>query len=191
MKTETENLDTQDSLRIITSMIQQAQGNMQKNSFYFLLWGWVITFANLGMYGLMKFTDYPYPYIVWLISIPAWILTIYYGFKQSKETRITTHFDRITMWCWTSFGISVFIIAFFGQKINYNLNPIILTVSAMPTLIAGVILKFKPLIWGAICFWALGIVCFLVDPEIQYLVGALAVILGYVIPGYMLKSKID
>ncbi len=191
MKTDAENLDTQDSLKIITSMIQQAQGNMQKNSFYFLLWGWVITMANIGMYGLMKFTDYPHPYIVWLITIPAWILSLYHGYSKRNEARVTTHFDRIAMWSWLSFGITIFIIVFFGRKINYNLNPIILTISAIPTLIAGVILKFKPLTWGALCFWTMGIVCFLVDSELQYLIGAVAVILGYIIPGYMLKVKTD
>jgi hypothetical protein len=191
MKTETENLDTQDSLKIITSMIQQAQGNMQKNSFYFLLWGWVIALANLGMYGLMKFTDYPHPYIVWSITILAWIVSLYHGYRQRSEARVTTHFDRIAMWSWLSFGITAFIIVFFGWKINYNINPVLLTVSAIPTLIAGVILKFRPLILGAICFWIMAILCFIADSELQYLIGALAVVLGYLVPGYILRMKTD
>jgi hypothetical protein len=93
------------------------------------------------------------------------------------------------MWLWITFGVSVFILIFFGASINYNLNPVILLISTIPTIATGVIIRFKPLVLGGISFWILGILCFLVSFEYQNLVGAAAVIVGYLIPGYMLKNK--
>ena len=52
-------------------------------------------------------------------------------------------------------------------------------------------IRFKPLIAGGLVFWAFGIVCFLVSREFQPLVGAAAIIGGYLIPGYLLKNSKD
>ncbi|MFZ6010902.1 MAG: hypothetical protein ACOYXT_11210 [Bacteroidota bacterium] len=190
MKTESENLSARQSLDIITSMITQAKGNVQRNSFYFLLWGWVVAVANLGMYAL-TLLQYDRPYIVWVITIPAWIISLYKGFRQSREERISTHFDKISMWLWISFGICVFTLVAFGYKINYQLNPAILLLCAIPTFISGVILRFTPLMLGGASFWIFSIIDFLTPMESQPLVGAIAIICGYLVPGYLLKNKKD
>jgi hypothetical protein len=78
MKSEWEKLSAQESLDIITTMISEAKGKAQQNGFHFLLWGWVVAMANLGMYILTQL-DYPRPYIVWAITIPAWITSLYDG----------------------------------------------------------------------------------------------------------------
>jgi hypothetical protein len=187
MTTE-KNLSPQQSLDVITTMINQSQGKMRKNSFYFLLWGWAVMLANFGMYGLMKFTDYPYPYVVWIITIPAWIITMIYGSRQDRQASVITHLDKINMWVWIGYGISLGPVVFFMKEINFNINPIILIMAAAPTFITGIMLRFKPLLFGGINFWVFGIICFLVDPQMQYLIGGIAILFGYLIPGYMLKN---
>lgn len=188
MSNSEENLSAQQSLDIITSMIRQAQGRVSGNSFYFLLWGWCISLANFGMFGLMRFTDYPYPYVVWLIAIPAWIVTMIYGKKQGEELPRRSHLDRINMWLWLGMGACVFPICLFGYALNWNINPIILLMAAPPTFISGIIIKFKPLLVGGVCFWISGSLSFLVSQQDQYLIGGIAIMLGYMVPGYLLRS---
>ena len=188
MKTESEKLTAQESLHIITSMIHEAKGNAQKNGFHFLLWGWVVAVADLGMYTLTQL-KYPHPYIVWVITVPAWIISMYVGFRQSKEARKTTHLDMISAWLWICFGICIFTLVAFGGKINYQLNPVIITLSAIPTFISGVIIRYKPLMFGGGVMWVAGIICFLSPMEVQPLVGAAAVLCGYLVPGYLLRKK--
>lgn len=188
MKTEDEALTTQQSLEIITEMISKAQGNVKENGIYFLLWGSVVAIANLGMFTLIQL-HYRHPYIVWLIVLPAWIITIYIGYRKRKQSRVASHLDRISTWLWFSFGIAIFTLIAFGGKINYQLNPVILLISAVPTIVSGVIIKFRPLIIGGISFWVFGILCFLAGDPWQFLLGALAVILGYLVPGFMLRYK--
>jgi len=188
MKTEDETLTTQESLAIITEMISKAEGNVKENSIYFLLWGSVVAFANVGMFTLIQL-DYRHPYVVWLIALPAWAITIYIGYKQGKKARVTSHLDRISAWLWFSFGIVIFTLVVFGKMINYQLNPVILLISAVPTIVSGVIIKFRPLIMGGICLWVFGILCFLVGNPWEFLIGALAMILGYLVPGIMLRNK--
>jgi hypothetical protein len=190
MESENQILTTSQSLDIITQMIRQAQGNVRRSAIYFILWGAVITFANLGMFALMT-VGYPRPYLVWLISIPAWVATIYISYTQSRKAKATSHLDRITSTLWFAYGIIIFTIVVFGNKINYQLNPIILLISAVPTLVSGIIIKFRPLVIGGVLLWILGIFCFMVAGPWQYLIGAVAVLSGYLIPGIMLRSKKD
>lgn len=188
MNSENENLSAQQSLDLITSMINQTKGNVQKNSFHFLLWGWVIMIAELGMFILIRL-DYPRPYIVWLLPIPAWFISMYYGYRQGKHARVTTHIDRVLMWLWIGFGISVLPVVFFGYKINYHINSIIIISSALPTLLSGIILRFRPLILGGILFWVVGVLCFIVGFDWQFLLAAIAMAAGYLVPGYMMRKK--
>jgi hypothetical protein len=190
MENKNDNLNAQQSLDLITSMIRQAQGNVRSSAFHFLLWGWVVALANLGMFTLIQ-VGYERPYIVWLITIPAWLASMYFGYKQGKSERIVTHIDKVSMWIWITYGITIFTLVFFGKAINWNMNPVILLMTVVPTFVSGIVIRFKPLVLGGVSFWFFAIVCFLVDFEYQYLVGALAVVTGYLIPGYLLRYKKD
>lgn len=188
METENQILSTEQSLEIITRMIRQAHGNVKRNSIYLILWGLTTAVANLGMFILM-WMEYSRPYVVWLITIPAWIVTIYLSYKHGKEARMSSHLDRINSFLWFSYGIVIFTIVIFGFKINYQLNPVILLVSAVPAFVSGTIIKFRPLAIGGILFWVFGTVCFLIDGPWQYIVGAIAVTTGHLVPGLLLRGK--
>lgn len=188
MEAKNNDLSAQESLDLISSMIHLAKGNLKKSVFHFLLWGWVIMLANLGMFALIR-AEYSRPYIVWLITIPAWVASMYYMYRNKREDQVVTHIGRVMMWLWISCGISIFTVVAFGKTINWNLNPLILLITAVPTFITGVVIRFKPVVMGGISMWLFAIVCFLVDLEFQYLVGALALTTGYLIPGYMLKKS--
>lgn len=190
MKNQEDNLSPKESLDIITRMILEAKGKVQQNSVYFLLWGWVVMLGNIGMFMLQQL-EYSRPYIVWLITIPAWIYTLYRAYRQRKIGSASSHFDKISGALWVCFGIIIFTLIAFGFKINYQLNPLILLFSAVPTFTSGVILRFRPLMMGGILFWLCSIVSFLVTREYQPLVGAAAIAFGYLIPGYLLHYKKD
>jgi hypothetical protein len=188
MKAETENLTVQESIDLITQMIRQTQINLKQNSFYFLLWGWIIAICNGGMYFLIKFTSLPYPYAIWLITIPAWIVTMIHANRQGASSPNRTHLDKINMWLWIALAITICPVLAFGYKIGWLINAVILLPIGLCTFVSGIMLRFKPLLVGGIIFWISGTLCFLVNPLDQYLIGALAMVLGYLIPGYMLRS---
>jgi hypothetical protein len=61
---------------------------------------------------------------------------------------------------------------------------------SIPTVTTGVITRFKPLIIGGILFILFAIIA--VNIHVDYMrsiVEAIALILGYLIPGYMLRKK--
>jgi hypothetical protein len=188
MKSEAENLTALDSLKIISEMIEQAKGNAQKDSFYYLFWGWTIVLINIGIYCLIKFTDISNPYMMWLLTIPAWIVTFLYGYQKRKTTTTRGHLDYIRMWFWIGFGVTILLLIIFAARINFQLNGVILLIAAIPTIASGAMIKFKPLMIGGALFWIFGSICFIVSYETQLLLSAAGIISGYLIPGYWLKK---
>jgi len=189
MLPDKDSMTAQQSLDIITSMIRQTKANVSKNSFYFLLWGWTIALANLGVYLSIKFHVLDNPTIIFIVTIPAAIVSAVYGMRQGRNATASTLLDSINMWLWVCFGITCFTLVYFGSRINWQINPIIITCCAGPTFVTGIMLKFKPLIVGGIAFWFFGVACFLVPSELQFLIASLAVIVGYIIPGHMLRQS--
>ena len=190
METKNDNLNPQESLELIANMINQVKGNIGRSSFYFLLWGWVIAICNFGMYLIFKFSSFPqYAPYVWILVVPAWIATVIYANKQQKQKGATTHLAEINKWLWITMAISILPVWFFGAKLNWMINAIVMMPIGSATFLSGIIIRFRPLILGGITFWLAGIACYLVNPTEQILIGGLAVMLGYLIPGYILKNQ--
>jgi hypothetical protein len=187
METKNDNLNAQESLDLITSMIRQTQGNVSENSFYLLLWGWTITLCNFGMYIIWLYVKPGYAPLVWLLCIPAGIATMIYSMKHASGKPMT-HLERINMWLWIGMGITITPAWIFGDKINWMVNPVIFMTIGLATFLSGIIIRFRPMVIGGIVFWVSAILCYIVSPIDQYLVGGVAVILGYLVPGYMLRN---
>lgn len=181
-------LTSEESLEIITDMIQTAKGTMQGMSFHFLLWGWVVIIGNLGHYYLMQYTNYDYPFAVWLITIPAWIASFLYGYTQSSKSKVRTYSGELITWTWLAFSFSIVIFIFSG-KFGELISPSILLFAGTATFLTGLIIKFKPLIYGGSSFWIFAAVGFMVSPAHSLLLSAVAVVIGYLIPGYLLKNS--
>jgi len=181
-------LSEKESLSIISEMISQAKRNYQKGGgFQFLLWGWAVMLANLGHYYLQVFTDYSYPYVVWSIMIPAGIVSMVYSFRSNND-QVKSHMDRLYGHIWISAGVGMFVALAFMKELAFNHNAIILLLAAIATYISGQLLKFKPLIFGALALLIGTVVCFFVPVYQQTLVAGVSIFLGYIIPGYQLKK---
>ncbi len=188
METKEKVLKPEESLQIIEKMIQRTKGNLHDSSFYFLLWGWIVLIGIVGHIILGEFTNFTKPYLVWLIIIPGIIANTIYGMREGKKLGISSHFDLFSLMSCIAFLVSYAIILVFMSKFDYKIVPIIFLLAGNATFLTGIVIKFKPLIWGGIVFW-LGVIALFVLPEnFVVFVSPLAIIFGYLVPGYMLKS---
>ena len=189
-----DNITQQQSLAIIESMINKAKNQFSENGFAYLLWGWVILFCSLSQFVLQYFYNYPKHYLVWSITWLAAIVQIVYSIRQSKKKRVRTYTDDITGYVWIVF---VIMLALSGSVISRSLHPeqyyigniVVLVLYGMPTFLSGVILKFRPLITGGISCWILSLFAAFVAHEFIILLISIAVIIAWIIPGYLLRSR--
>ena len=178
-----------ESLQLIADMITKAKRNIAKRgSFYFLLWGWVVLMGNLGHYFIAKFDLYPAPYVVWILTIPAAIISVWYSIKQKKQATSTSQIDKVYGHLWTAVFVAIVTLLIFMGKLQFNHNAVILLFAGLGTYVSGRVLRFKPLVFGGIALWVGSVIAFNVNPLDSYLVAGIGIILGYLIPGYMLRS---
>lgn len=179
----------EESLRIISEMINKTKGDIQQGSFHLLFWGWLILVCSLADPLLTLFTDIEHPYYVWFLTIPGGFVSLIYGFVKGRKAKVHTYAERIYTWVWIGFLISFLILFVIQSKSLGTVAPYILILVGFATFVSGSIIKFKPLIIGAILFWIIAVFVSFADPSIAPFGMPVAVVTGYLIPGYMLKYK--
>lgn len=187
---EKENLSNEESLKIITNMIYKTKVNINQSSFHLLFWGWLIFICSLSDFLISELTNYTHPYYVWFFVIPGVFVSMIYGFVSGRKAKFHTYADMLYMWTWFTFLITAVVLFFLQSSMMDSFAPFILMLAGFPTFMSGIIIKFRPLIVGAISFWVLAIAGnFLGAPYVNMSV-PLAMIIGYLIPGYVLRNRI-
>jgi hypothetical protein len=190
MENEEKQMTGEESLRIISEMINKTKVNISQGSFHLLFWGWLIFTCSLSDYLITRLTSLTHPYYVWFLVIPGIFVSLIYGITTGRRAKVLTYAERIYMWTWIGF-LGAFIALFFIQSKNLEqVGKYILLLAGFATFVSGSIIRFRPLIFGGICFWIIGAALSFAGPSIAPLGMPLAVITGYLIPGYMLKNKI-
>lgn len=189
MENDEKSMTGEDSLRIITDMINKTKVSISQGSFHLLFWGWLIFACSLSEYLLWKFTDFPTPYYVWFLVVPGVFVSLIYGFVKGRKEQIYTYATSIYVWTWIAFLLGAIVLYIVTMKSMESFGPLIMTMAAIPTMISGIILRFRPLIIGAGFFWLFAIVSTFGSQEISALAMPFAIAAGYIIPGYLLKSK--
>lgn len=190
-------LTPEESLRIIQKSISNSRKNMREGSFYYLLWGWALILASLANYFLIRYLIGQERYDdIMLMSLLAWgvfiiaamIIQFVYQSRVSKRERVVTHLDRYITIVWITAGLLMGLMAFLSLKLDAYPTPFILGVTAMATAVSGLMLRFRPLVIGAVIFLAAAVISSFMRGTDQLLVFAVAMALGYLIPGYIIRS---
>ncbi len=188
MKNEKPIMSSEESLAVIRSMIESTREDMRDNGSWYLLWGWLVFTACILHYTLMA-TGFEQPAMAWMLMPLGGVISIIKGLRENKEQRVKTHLDTFMKHVLISFLICLFIVLGFMPKLGLNTYPMVMLVYAFWLYISGGAINFRPLQAGGLINWGLAIVTFFAGFEEQLLLLALAVLSGYIIPGYMLRSR--
>jgi hypothetical protein len=189
MENEEKLMSGEESLRIISEMINKTKVNIQQGSFHLLFWGWLILVCSLADPLLARFSGYGHPYYVWFLAIPGGFISMFYGIVNGRKAKVHTYADRLYMWVWVAFLFSFLVLFTIHSKSLGTISPYILMLVGFATFVSGFIIKFKPLIIGAVLFWIIAVIVSFAAPSIAPYGMPVAIITGYLIPGYMLKYK--
>jgi len=189
MENEEKLMTGEESLKIITAMINKTKVNLAQSSFHLLFWGWLILFCSLSEYLLYRFTDFGSPWYVWFFVIPGVFVSLIYGFTSGRKERVFTYATSLYVSVWIGFLFASIVLFIVQAKEMESYGIYILILAGFPTFVGGFILKFKALIFGGMAFWLFALVAHFSGPDIAGLCTPAAIVAGYLIPGYLLKSK--
>ncbi len=190
MKQETV-LNESQSLELIASMINKAKNNFAENGMLYLLWGWVVLICCTTQFIASYFFNLPYAHFVWFLTWAVVIYQIFYLRKRKQLQRSKTYTNEITGMVWLVFFICMVLVIFISIQFQNAemINPLLLVLYGVPTVLSGAIMKFKPLVFGGIFCWVLAVISPFVKVEFHMLLIALSVIAAWIIPGYLLQVK--
>lgn len=116
MKEEKE-LTEQESLRLITEMIQKAKKSYYDTGISPLLWGSAVFIASFVTYLRLQF-DFTVPFDIWLIVLFAIIPQIVISVRESKFRKFRSHTDIAIDAIWITYALTLF-----GLSAYHNIVP--------------------------------------------------------------------
>ena len=189
-----ENFSPEQSLKLISNMINQAKARFSENGHLYLLWGWAVFICSIAQFILFKFVKFEQHYLVWTAT---WLVFIYqsiYLYRQKGKLKVKGYADQVIAAVWITFVVMMFLFGFLfgkllGEEYYQFISPGFLALYGMPTVLSGTILQFRPLIIGGICCWVLSVCATLVPYEYTLLMLSAAVVVAWIIPGYLMRIK--
>ncbi len=191
MQEEEKVLNPQESLRVIRETIDLAKNSLRENGFHFLLWGWLVVAACIAHYYVLTVLQEPKAALVWLgmivIGLPAALL---YERRHERKRAVPNQVGKWYGRVWLGFGISMFVAIFLCMANGLSPIPFILVLVGFAIFVSGSLLHFKPLLLGAAAAWAAAASCAFLTMNEQLLAMSIAMVLGYLLPGYLLNAKV-
>ena len=189
MKTE---FSEKESLLLIQEMIENSKARLGESSYFFLLWGWLVLIASF-VHFMLLISGYANPWLPWpLIMLIGGIAASVKGYRMKNKKRVKTYLDTTMGYLWGGFAITLFTVLFIAGmgRIAWEIsNVLIIALYGMGSFVSGGILKFRPLIFGGIASWIITIISIFIAPEYTMLSITVSIIVAYLIPGYMLRTK--
>ncbi|BAV09154.1 hypothetical protein SAMN05421788_101596 [Filimonas lacunae] len=216
---EEKQLTQQESLELITKMLQTAKGHFHSKGTSAILWGSVI-----GVCGIVSFlqrvlhisTGYNIWQLVFIAIIPQIIISI----REAKNRKVITVQETFLNVIWSVYGISLAALIFYlavvpgvtthlmaeeGKALFirnsatapveplepfiYSQSSLYLILYSIPTLATGWALKFRPMVIGGILCYVFFIISCYTSSTYDFLLNGLSGIFCWLIPGLILRKR--
>jgi len=183
-----QTLSPRESLDLIADAIAKTREDLRGNGFGFLLWGWLIATASFAFFVLKHYTSFqlyfiPFP-VLSSIGI-AWTAI----WLRKRTTRTTLSYTTYFMnKLWIVLGVCFLMVVFINVSHGEMPFTYTLIIAGIGTLVSGWVMKFRPLVIGGILLLAASIGSVYIADEYKPLLHGVAIIAGYLIPGYLLKK---
>jgi hypothetical protein len=189
MQNNNRDITPEESLKLITSMIETTKHTISDTSHFYLLWGWAVIIGCLLQYYLKVIINYPHHYVAWLITIVAAVVHIFFMIRFGKKEVVRTFISEANDYLWTSLAMSFMVLMFVFAKFGWQYSfPIYIMLYGIGTYVSGRLLKFNPFIIGGICCFIIAAFTAYLKYDLQILITAFAILISYVIPGHLLRS---
>jgi len=182
---------------LINKHISNFKINYKESAKIFLLWGWVLVLASFSNFIILKILHAKEAYnLMGFYSLGNWAVFALIGFiflffmerKINKDKKVYSYLDSYIKKLWIVTAASFFIAIILCIKLEIAPPPIMLLIAGIATTTSGLLIKFRPLTIGGMAFFIFSIATTFVSNEYIALIVGVAIICGYLIPGYFLKS---
>jgi FtsH-binding integral membrane protein len=162
---------------------------------YFILWGIAVL---LGLIGTYVFDWVAPPGWAWAalwagLMLIAWAGTGFLVRREVHRAQTSASVGRMLGALWSACGFAILIICFIGVPLGTlpftAIGPTINTLIGVAVFVTGMLMGTPWVRNLGFGWWASAIAEFIWTDEKQILIGALAIILFYIVPGFVLNAQ--
>lgn len=186
---ESHSMSEQESLELITTMIQKARNSYIETGVGPLFWGVLISFCSLFTWAEIHF-KFQLGVDIWLLSLIALIPQIYFSVRARKAKQHVAHDEIVMNYVWSTFAICIFLVSFYGRQVHpASSSALYMILYGVPTFITGGFRRFRPMIIGGLICWICSIMSIYTDFETDMLLMAVSAAAAWLIPGIILRKR--
>lgn len=208
---EDKQLNTQESLQVISTMIAKAKESYHDTGVLSMMWGIIISICSLTTLAQIHF-DYKLPFDIWILTFLGVIPTVILSVKENKQRKVKTYDQTAMDAVWICFGVGVFLVVHANNHVFQmvgNLKDLLeatgqprpsqsfleyysaymLVLYGIPTIVTASIKNFKPMWVGGIICWISAWVVPYSNIKVDMLLMAVSAIAAWLIPGIILYRK--
>lgn len=189
---EEKKISEQESLKIISEMIQKAKPNYHTNGISAIMWGTTIAICGLVSFAQL-YWNFRIGFDIWYLTIVALIPQVIMSIRNRRSRKVVTYIESSLNAIWTVYVISIFALVFYLNVagIVSHYNALFLLIYTIPTLATGLICNYKPMIFGAILCYVFFVFACYTSLTYGLLLNGLAGIFNWLIPGIILRRKMS
>ena len=185
----------QDVLQVFQTMVIDSRGRLREDSFYYLMWGWLVVLACALEIGLMA-GGVSWHWAVWPVLMPiGGVVSGVRGMRMGAKKQHQTALDRMMGALWGGWLVTLVILLLGAPRMGWDVTyALLMALYGLGTFVSGAMLRFKPLMWGGAGAWLLSAVTLFLpglDFSMVLVLLGLSIVVSYLIPGYMLKYSAD
>jgi len=182
-------LSEQESLELITRMINKAKDDYCDTGLSALLWGSVISFCSLVSF-IAYYQNWGWGENVWWLTFLAMIPQVIISYREKKKRKYRTYNEDAMGGIWISFGISILLLSFYNYLYRVpHAGAIFLVLYGIPTFATGYARSFRPMLIGGIACWILSVLSMYTRFPYTMLYNVIAAQLAWFIPGLILRRR--
>ena len=182
-------LTEQESLDLITKMINKAKSDFRETGVGALMWGTIITVCALVSF-VNYYQKWQWAQYVWLLTVMAVIPQIIISVRENRRKKYRSYNEDAMGGIWISFGVSILLLSFFSTVYELqNAYVLFLILYGIPTFATGIARRFPPMIVGGIACWVFAIISMYTIFPYAMLLTAAAAIIAWFIPGIILRKR--
>ncbi|HVZ26482.1 MAG TPA: hypothetical protein VG842_10525 [Sediminibacterium sp.] len=186
---DTPIMSEQESLALITSMIQKARNSYIETGVGPLCWGVLISFCSLFTWAEKHF-DFQLGADIWLLSLIALIPQVYFSVRARKTQQHVAHDEIVMNYVWSAFAVCIFLLSFYASQVQApHVTALHMMIFGIPTFITGGFRRFPPMIIGGLICWICCVVSVYTDFETDMLLMAASALFAWLIPGIILRKR--
>lgn len=195
MNNATETTSATEDLAYIRRIMEQSRRAVILRGDAFIIWG-VVVF--LGLIGNYLFTTFLVPGWAWGamwagLMVIGWTLTLLWARRVERNARCSTPAERLLGAVWLGCSIAMAVLGFAGIPLGVmpatGIGPATTAIAGIGVFLTGCLMGVRWVRNLAFVWWAIAVIECIWHGREQFLIGAVVMVLFFIVPGIILKRQ--